>query len=274
MVFLRRTQKTECQNKIIMLNPNEICLGKRIRHNFDEAKMNELCTSIEQNGIVSPIGVRQNDSGKYEVVFGYRRLKAARILLLDAIPCMLCDCTNPVLQSLIENLQREELGFFEQADGIYALQTDYMMSRKEIAEKIGLSESAISNKLRLLRLSESQRESIENMNLTERHARTLLRICDDKLRTMALREMIDKAMNVEQAEKYVDKLLEPKSEGQKRKFVIKDIRLFVNSINKAVNVMKVSGINASTSREEDDNFIKYTVLIPKPSNNIDNDLAI
>ena len=259
---------------LIYLPPSEILLpksGNNSRKGFDKLKMSELVESVEQNGILSPICVGKTPDG-YELIYGERRLRAAVTAKLSKIPCIIArHSEQPKLISLIENLQREDLSFFEQADGIYSLIDEYKMTRHEVGQKLGLSDSAISNKLRLLRLTPSQRESIENMGLTERHARTLLRICDEQDRTRALREIIDRRMNVEEAEKYVDRLLMPKTAKNRNKLVVKDIRLFVNSINKAINIMKISGINAKSQREEDDDYIRYTVLIPKKANDIDNE---
>ena len=195
---------------------------------------------------------------------------------MKQIPCVVMNeaASRPKMYSLIENLQREDLSFFEQADGINALIMQYGMSRQEVSERLGMSESAISNKLRLLRLSPVQRESIENMSLTERHARTLLRICDDGMRTRALAQIIEKRMNVDEAERFVDRLLLPKMPTRRNKMLVKDIRLFVNSINKAINVMKISGINAQSRREEDEDYIKYTVLISKKPNDLSDNEAI
>ena len=272
------TKKHRDKNKdemtLIYLSPSEILLpksGNNSRKGFDKLKMSELVESVEQNGILSPICVSKTPDG-YELIYGERRLRAAVTAKLSKIPCIIAKHSEqPKLISLIENLQREDLSFFEQADGIYSLIDEYKMTRHEVGQKLGLSDSAISNKLRLLRLTPSQRESIENMGLTERHARTLLRICDEQDRTRALREIIDRRMNVEEAEKYVDRLLMPKTAKNRNKLVVKDIRLFVNSINKAINIMKISGINAKSQREEDDDYIRYTVLIPKKANDIDNE---
>lgn len=271
MNIFRKTSKDDT-TRVIMLSPKDIYVSPRIRRIFNETKLRELALSIRQNGVVQPIGVSEMKNGGFELIYGERRLKASIMANLHQIPCMVLPSSeNHLLFSMIENLQREDLSFFEQADGIYSLISEFNMTRREVSEKLGLSESAVSNKLRLLRLTRAQRESIENMNLTERHARTLLRICDDKLRTSALREIIDRSMNVEEAEHFVDRLLMPKTQKQRPKLIIKDIRLFVNSINKAINVMRVSGIQASSSREEDENYIKYTVLIPKQPNDLSND---
>lgn len=265
-------------DRLIFLPPEKIAVRGGVRREFDSQKLHGLAQSIRRNGLIQPIGVAKTaqKGDEYVLIFGERRYRACCMAKLRAIPCIVMNekSDTPKLCSLLENLQREDLTFFEQADGIRALGDEYGMSRHEIAEKLGISESAVSNKLRLLRLTPSQRESIENMSLTERHARALLRICDDSARTQALREIIDRGMNVDESERYIDRLLLPKMPNRRDKLVVKDIRLFVNSINKAINVMKISGINARSEREEDDEYIKYTVLISKRTNELENTEAI
>lgn len=275
MGIFRFSQRNSESGRLILLNPCDISVGEGVRSDFDEDRLDELARSIRRNGLIQPISVAKAKDG-YRLVYGERRLRASIIAKMKQIPCIVMNeaADRPKLYSLIENLQREDLSFFEQADGINALIMQYGMSRQEVSERLGLSESAISNKLRLLRLSPLQRESIENMSLTERHARTLLRICDDGMRTRALSEIIEKRMNVDEAERYVDRLLLPKMPTRRNKLVVKDIRLFVNSINKAINVMKISGINAQSHREEDEDYIKYTVLISKKPNDLGDNEAI
>ena len=275
MGIFRVSQRNSESGRLILLNPCDISVGEGVRSDFDEDRLDELARSIRRNGLIQPISVAKAKDG-YRLVYGERRLRASIIAKMKQIPCIVMNeaADRPKLYSLIENLQREDLSFFEQADGINALIMQYGMSRQEVSERLGLSESAISNKLRLLRLSPLQRESIENMSLTERHARTLLRICDDGMRTRALSEIIEKRMNVDEAERYVDRLLLPKTPTRRNKLVVKDIRLFVNSINKAINVMKISGINAQSHREEDEDYIKYTVLISKKPNDLGDNEAI
>ena len=129
-----------------------------------------------------------------------------------------------------------------------------------------MSQPTLSNKLRLLRLSPAEQRSIENMNLTERHARALITIKDDKLREQALNEVIIRNLNVEQTEKYISTLIEPsnkKTHAKIKSGVVKDLKIFINSINKAVKTMQSSGIDAKTETNETDDYISYTVIIPK-----------
>ncbi len=240
-------------------NPNQ---PRRI---FDDAKLSELTKSIQQYGVLQPLCIRLNGKNEYELISGERRLRAAKAAGLRTVPCILqnIDSQNSCLIALIENLQREDLSFFEQAKGIERLITDYGMTQQEAAQKLSLSQSAVANKLRLLRLSPNMQERIENLKLTERHARALLRICSEYQREIALNEIIVKGYNAAETDAYIDRLLAPEETKPVNKMVVKDVRLFVNSINKAINVMKISGIDAKSERSETEKYIKYTVIIPK-----------
>lgn len=252
--------------QMMMLEPLKILPNPyQPRTQFSEAQLTELAESVRKNGLVQPLTVRRLDDGSYQLIAGERRLRVARKLGMTQVPCYIIeadDYKSSVL-SLVENLQREDLSFFEEAEGIRALMHRFGLTQQEAAMKLGKSQSAVSNKLRLLRLTKSQRESIANVNLTERHARALLRIADDSLRDEALREIIVKGYNVSQTEQYIDRLLAPPKEPVRRNCAIGDIRLFVNSLSHAVELMRSSGVNAQTQRVDTDQYIQYTVIIPK-----------
>lgn len=236
------------------------------RDNIDKEKLKGLIQSIKKNGIIQPLSVRVIEKNKYELIYGHRRLAAAKALEMPTVPCIINDVSNQnsFVFALIENIQREKLSFLEEAKAIEKLIKTYNLTQSEVASKLGMSQPAIANKLRLLRLSERQIERIKNFSLSERHARALLRLPSEAERDDMLSEIIIKGLNVEQTNKQIDLILKPKTDNQSNeKFIVKDIRLFVNSINKAIKVMKHSGIPAKSERKEDENFIKYTVTIPK-----------
>lgn len=234
------------------------------RQSINKEKLSGLIQSINQNGIIQPLCVRKASVG-YELICGHRRLLAAKALNFKTVPCLINDISNKKAHifALIENIQREKLSFLEEAIAIDNLIKKYNLTQSEVAEHLGLTQPTVANKLRLLKLTDKQMKRLTDFSLTERHARALLRINDNLMRDDVLSEIIIKSLNVEQTEKLIDGLLKPKAEKEKNKFVVKDIRLFVNSINKAIKVMKGSGIKAQSICEEDDNFIKYTVTIPK-----------
>jgi ParB family chromosome partitioning protein len=257
----------QTQNKpMVMLSPHLILPNPyQPRTHFGDDELTELCDSIRRNGLVQPLTVRKTDSGSYQLIAGERRLRAAKKLNMQKIPCYIIEADDykASVLSLIENLQREDLSFFEEAEGIRALMHRFGLTQHEAAEKLGKSQSAVANKLRLLRLSRSQRERIENLGLTERHARALLRLPDEQTRDCALNEIILKGYNVSQTEQFIDKMLAPPKAPARKNFAIGDIRLFVNSISHAVEMMRSSGVNAQTSRVDTEDYIQYTVIIPK-----------
>lgn len=259
--------KNKKQNKIYMIDINQISENPfQPRESIDDEKLKGLIQSIRKNGIIQPLCVRIIDKNKYELIYGHRRLSAAKLLEMPTVPCIINDLSNQnsFVFALVENIQREKLSFIEEARAIDNLIKSHKLTQSEVALKLGVSQSTIANKLRLLKLSEKQLERVKNFSLTERHARALLRLPDESTRDDVLNEIIVKGLTVEKTNKQIDLILKPKNENKSNeKFVVKDIRLFVNSINKAIKVMKHSGIAATSERKEDDNFIKYTVTIPK-----------
>lgn len=271
MSFFNFSEKDK-QPKMIYLAPDEISVGRSLRRELDEDSLNVLALSIRRNGLLQPLCVERCDNSlqEYRLVAGYRRYLACCTAKLRRIPCIVHQTqSRPGLINLIENLQRDDLTYFEQAYAIRQLTMDYSMTQREISERVGLSESAISNKLRLLRINEKQQRTIQAAGLSERHARAFLRICDENARAKVIDVVISRRYNADETEKYIDRLLTPAEKHPTNKLVIKDLKLFVNSINKAINVMRISGINAKSQREEDDDYIKYTVVISKKLNNID-----
>ncbi|MBS5874223.1 MAG: ParB/RepB/Spo0J family partition protein [Clostridiales bacterium] len=261
--------KPKSGGNILMIPEQEIMPNPtQPRRHFDRQELANLAQSIRANGILQPVTVRTIPGG-YELIAGERRLRAARLAGLTHIPCILinADDRKTALLSLLENLQRQDLSFFEEADAIQKLMRVYGLSQEEAARKLGMAQSTLSNKLRLLRLPESIRLTLEREQLTERHARTLLRLETAAQMEEALSRIIDEKLNVAQSEKLIDQLLQkPVSEKKGKKAPIKlfkDVRLFVNTLNHAVDTMKRAGISAASSRNETDEYIEYIVRIPK-----------
>lgn len=254
------------KRKVVQININSIHPNPaQPRRAFSEQELLELSRSIRTNGLIQPISVRRVKEG-YELIAGERRLRACKMAGLSTVACIISDCspeTSAVL-AMTENLQRQDLQIFEEAEGIRRLIEQWDVTQEEAALRLGKSQSTLANKLRLLRLSDEEREKITACGLTERHARALLRIKEDKLRDKVLGQIIARHLNVQQTDDLVDKLMEenqkPKS---KRTFVIKDVRVFLNTINHAIETMKQSGINAQTLKSETDEYIECLVRIPK-----------
>ena len=257
---LRRIRVSE-----IARNPNQP------RKYFDPEAIAQLAESIRQYGVLNPLTVRRAPGGGYELVAGERRLRAARVAGLNDVPCLLIAADNEDSSAiaLVENLQRRDLDFFEEAYGFKRLIDQYGLTQEEAARKVGKTQSAVANKLRLLQFSEEVREAILAANLTERHARALLNLNEqgDEVLLKAVKEISEKEMNVSQTEKYIAQLIGKKEEKPKKKelFVVKDLKIFFNTIDKALETMKLSGIEAKTQMQEEEDEVVYTIRIPKES---------
>lgn len=260
-----RNEKKIVEIPIVQIRP----CRTQARKNFRHEDLIELAESIKQNGILQPLTVRKISVVEYEIIAGERRLRAAVMCGKSKVPCcvLICNDIQAGLYSLVENLQRKNLNPFEEAEGILTLMNTYKLTQEEVAKKLGKSQSAVANKLRILRLGKDEREWILKANLTERHARAIIKIDDPVMRKIVLSEIIERSMNVSQSERYIDAILNEKNlnkrKSQKKRIIIKDIRIFENTINKAVNTMRSSGIDAFSKHSETDDFIEYTVRIPK-----------
>jgi ParB family chromosome partitioning protein len=253
--------------KLMTLRVDEIFPNaNQPRKTFDSYELNKLAESIRVSGVIQPLLVRTDKNGRYELIAGERRLRAAKEAGLKKVPCIVkrTDELTAAYLSIIENLQRSDLSVFEEAEGINRLITTYGLSQSEVAEKLGIAQSTLSNKLRLLRLDPKLRECIEAARLTERHARALLRLPEEK-RVDALNTIIAKQLTLHEAENYIESIIHPpeKKAEPVRKTAIGDVRLFANSLTKIVNTMRHSGVNAVTEHRETDAFIEYKVLITK-----------
>lgn len=255
-------------NKVVMLPLHQIYANpNQPRKNFDPQGLQELSNSIVANGLLQPITVRKRPSDGYELIAGERRTLAFRSLGRKYIPAIVEDFTDKqsATLTLIENLQRRDLNYFEEAAGIARLMEQLNLNQQQVSQKLGKAQSTISNKLRLLRYTPFMQQQMLEGNLTERHARTLLRVKDEDKLEAAIKRVIEREYNVEQTEQYVDQLLVSKSENTKRTrlFIVKDMRMFHNSITKAVNMMNMAGIPIENQKKEDEAYIEYTIRIPK-----------
>lgn len=235
------------------------------RQSFDREGLRELADSIARYGILQPLTVRQGAEG-YELVAGERRLRAARIAGLEEVPCLLVSLEEEAagVLALVENLQRRDLDFVEQARGIARLIRRFGLSQEEAARRLGKSPSAVANKLRLLKLPADVLDGLLEAGLSERHGRALLRLPEDAQRRKALAVMEEKAMSVAQAEQYVDRMLrreeDEAAEGQKL-FVLKDVRVFLNSLQHSVELMRRGGVAVGVQKRESEGELTVTVCI-------------
>lgn len=249
---------------VIQISINK-CQPRRV---FDKEKIRYLSKSIQQNGIIHPLTVRRVSPFEYELISGERRLRAAVLAGMSYVPCSVIHCSQrqSAVYSLIENVQREELTYFEQAEAIKMLLNEFSFSEERLAQQIGSRQSAIRDKLRVLNFTQEERKIIEKKSLSERHAQILLMIDDENIRKKVLYKVVENGLNVEQTEDVVQGLISPKSQRKsvcKQTIVIKDIRLFYNTITKAVTTMQKSGIDATEEKTETDDFIEYKIRITK-----------
>ncbi len=236
------------------------------RRTFDGVALEEMSKSIQQYGVLQPITVRKVSPTLYELIAGERRLRASKFAGLTKIPAIVVemnDCDSAAA-ALVENLQREDLSFLEEAEAYSTLMALHGFTQEQIALRLGKSQSNIANKLRLLRLSDKVRRLIGENNLTERHARALLKLSDESLQLEAIRKISDDSCNVAETEEMVDKLVKEKpAKSRRHPVILKDVRIFMNTINRAISVMVESGINAETKKTEFDDYFEYVITIPK-----------
>ena len=258
------------------IHPNPV----QPRKQFDSGALEELSLSIKNYGILNTLTVRCR-GGRYELVAGERRLRAAKLAGLDEVPCIMLDVNmeDASLIALIENLQRRDLDFIEEATGISQLIRMFGMSQEEAARRIGKSQSAVANKLRLLKLPSDVLESLRQNGLTERHGRALLRLPNPVAQRAALEYIVDNGLTVAATDAYIDALLSAPEEAEqkdeekpekRRTFVLKDVRVFLNTLSRSIDLMKQGGIDAGIQREETDDSLILTISIPKarqPSQN-------
>ncbi len=244
---------------MIVPNPNQP------RKRFDYDELENLAQSIRENGILQPITVRKREDKKYEIVSGERRLRAARLVGIVKIPSIVIniDDKSSAMFSIIENLQRQSLNFFEEAEAIEKLVGEYAMSREEVAQKLGLAPSTVSNKLRILRLPEEMRFELARSGLTESHARALLMLEDDNQRARALSIIVDRHLNVAESERMINQMINRNNRSRNPLRGIRDVRLFINTLNHAVDTIRRAGVEADAARSETEEYIEYVVRIPK-----------
>ena len=227
---------------------------------FREEALSELADSIRQHGILQPLSVRRMGTG-YELIAGERRLRAAQMAKLSEIPCIVMnmDDRESSFAAMVENLQRQDLDFAEEARGISRLMSDWNMSQEQIARMLGKSQSAIANKLRLLRHSDRVLTALRENGLTERHARALLKLEREDEKLTVIDEIVRRSMSVAMTEKYILELLEGQQKNPRRV----NVGTFLNSLNQSLAKIQLSGISAVSERRETEDKIVLTITIPK-----------
>lgn len=234
------------------------------RKNFDEEALRDLSASIAQFGVLQPLLVAPADNGRYMLIAGERRLRASKMAKLQEVPVIISEYTSQQIAeiALIENLQREDLHFLEEAEGYEQLMEEFHLTQEAMAARVGKKQSTIANKLRLLRLSDRIRKILVEGGLTERHARALLKLDDEEKQVQVLTVVIDNGYSVRQTESYIEKLLEDKKQEKKKRMVIvNDVRIYLNSIKQVVSAIKDVGIPVAMEQtvEGDDVIVSLRI---------------
>lgn len=256
------------QQRILMLpvsaiRPNPM----QPRQIFDEEGLQELAESIRRCGVLQPLTVRRQGS-EWELVAGERRLRAAKLAGLSKVPCLRCDTDDETsaLLALEENLQRQDLHYLEEAAALSAFLRRSGMTQEALAERLGRSPSALANKLRLRRLDPECMKLLLRSELTERHARALLALEDPAEQLAALKHILSAGLNVAQTERYIEvrrQALQTAPPTARRSYILKDVRLFLNSVDRSLRLMREAGVDAESGREETEDAILLTIRIPK-----------
>lgn len=236
------------------------------RQTFEPEALAELSRSIAQVGILQPLSVRRVGE-TWELIAGERRLRAAQMAGLSTVPCIptQVDERTSSLLALIENLQRADLTVWEEAEAICRLVREFSLSQEEVGRKLGISQSAVANKMRLLRLPDDIIDRLKECGLSERHARALLRLPNPQLQRQALDHIRKHHLTVAASERYIEGLLQEKPRKATPIFRTKDVRLFFNAMKRSLAIMQSAGINAHYGQEENDEEITLTIHIPKPA---------
>lgn len=256
MIAEARQQPAETRQLLLLpaaeIRPNP----NQPRRSFDAEGILELSQSISQTGLIQPLTVRRIGDG-YELIAGERRLRACRLLGMERIPCIVqqTPAEMSAIMALVENLQRRDLGYLEEALCYRQLLDRYRLTQEQLAERLGKSQPFIANKLRLLALSPAVREALSSAGLSERHARTLLRLPDEALRLDAIAEITRRALTVKETERYVAQQLERLSAPQQKSRVFrmrKDFRLFLNAVEQAAALLRQAGMTVRIEQETPD----------------------
>lgn len=243
------------------------------RATFDEESIAELAQSIQQVGLLQPLLVRKVDDG-YELVAGERRLRAVTSLGMEKVACIVqqdIEDESSAMMALIENLQREDLHYLEEAQCYQKLLETYGLTQEELANRLGKSQSSIANKLRLLKLSDEVKAAMTEKRLSERHARALLKLTDDKQRLDAVEKIAEKGLSVKETEQMVEKTLnkayDEKQDGAKPRpklmRIVRDYRLFMNTINQAVNQLRESGMTVEVEQSDRSDGVDIKISVTR-----------
>ena len=237
------------------------------RRIFQQDALQELAASVQEFGILQPLLVRRKGD-MAELIAGERRLRAAKLAGLKQVPVLYKELTDQEMAeiAIIENLQREDLSFFEEAEGFARLLHEFSFTQEALARRMGISQSALANKLRLLKLPQAVQQVISKEQLTERHARVLLRLKEEQLQLRALQKIVAQGLNVRQTDELIRTMLEPKQKSEKKAGItgiVRDARIYLNTIRKATKQMESSGLDIKVDEEQAEDYVLLHIRVPK-----------
>lgn len=237
---------------------------KQPRTHFENEKIHELSVSIQQNGLLQPIVVRPYE-GKYQIVVGERRYRACKLAGLEEVPCMVqeYDENQTATAALVENIQRENLSPIEEALAYQQLLDTQNITQEQLSEKVGKKQSTIANKLRLLQLPMTVQEAVRRRDITERHARALLKLDTTAKQNNMLREIMAKKLNVEQTEEKIKNKITPKKPKPKIKSISQNLKIAMNTIEQAVSMVQQAGVEVVLDSQETEDEVIYTIKMKK-----------
>lgn len=261
--------KNKVVGEIVMIKLSELCPNRsQPRREFDDEALRSLAESIRENGILQPVCVRKMGAG-YEIISGERRVRAAKLIGLSEIPCIImnADDEQTAVLALIENIQRKDLSFFEEALAIEKLISCYGLTQEEAAVRLGKAQSTIANKLRLLRLSDAERRMIVTGGLTERQARAVVRISDDRIRCSVIEKIIREKLSIEQTEALVNKVLSGENIPARGRSKFSNVGrmpavMYMNSLNALLKKIKSENVDCEFTADKNDEYMEYTIKFP------------
>lgn len=264
IMFLKKSDQMDIPIELISTNPDQP------RKVFEDKELMELCDSIREFGIIQPIIVKRDNKGLYIVIAGERRLRAAALAGLKKVPAIIRDADekDSALLALVENIQRENLNYIEEATAYKRLMEEHGLTQSEISKRVGKQQSTISNKIRILSLPEDIRQVLAENQLTERHARALLKVSDENVRKQILCRIVEHNLNVKQTEKLIDDVLkkqeDEKRKGEKLRFI--NYRIYLNTLKKAFTTISEIEANAKFYQEDKGDYLEVRITIPKNEN--------
>ncbi len=268
---IRMRQREVARIPIDSIRPNPY----QPRRVFSQEALEELCQSIRQYGLLQPISVRKAGNDVYELIAGERRLRACRMAGMTTIDALVFSAyeQDSAVIAMMENLQRENLHYMEEAEGYQNLIRDHGLSQEELARRLGKNQSTIANKMRILKLPASVKALLLEHNLTERHARSLLRLHDEEMQIKIARVIVEQSLNVKATEELVERTIsriygiekEERPAANKVSAFVRDTRLYVNSIKTIVQQMQSAGLQPAYDAQETEKGLEIRLTIPKRS---------